>query len=73
MFALARQRGFGGGSRGGYGGGAIAAISAGQAAARTLSSAGGHTAAAGMSPEARLANLSGDALRDAWRKIKAGR
>lgn len=63
-FKLARDRGFARRGR-------LGSIEAGSAAARTLSANGGRGGADGGSLEARIANLSGSALREAWRKHKA--
>lgn len=63
-FKMARDRGFARRGR-------LSAIEAGSAAARTLSAAGGRGGEDGGSLEARIANLSGAALRDAWRRHKA--
>lgn len=45
-------------------------IAAGMAASRTLTANGGKSEAAGGSIEAKIGNLTGQALRDAWRKHK---
>jgi len=63
-FKLARDRGYA--RRGG-----LDHIEAGAAAARTLSANGGRGGYAGGSIEQRISGLSGQALRDAWRKHKA--
>jgi hypothetical protein len=63
-FKLARDRGY-------VRRGRLSAIEAGSAAARTLSTSGGRGVGEGGSLEARIANLSGSALRDAWRRHKA--
>jgi hypothetical protein len=63
-FKLARDRGYA--RRGG-----LDHIEAGAAAARTLSANGGRGGYAGGSLEQRISELSGQALRDAWRKHKA--
>ncbi len=63
-FKLAQERGFARRGR-------LHSIEAGAAASRTLSAAGGRGGHEGGSLEARIANLSGSALRDAWRRHKA--
>ncbi len=63
-FKLAQERGYARRGR-------LSAIEAGAAASRTLSAAGGRGGHEGGSLEARIANLSGSALRDAWRRHKA--
>jgi hypothetical protein len=52
------------------GGEALKALEAGAAAAKTLSANGGRGADPGSSIESRVANLSGQALIDAWNKHK---
>lgn len=63
-FKLARDRGY-------VRRGQLSAIEAGSAAARTLSANGGRGGGDAGSLEAKIANLSGSALREAWRRHKA--
>jgi hypothetical protein len=72
VFALARQRGSAAAGAADTAAPWRRSAPARRRRARCRAPAGGRPRP-GMSPEARLANLSGDALRDAWRKIKAGR